>query len=299
VLARGFSAEAKSVSARFAAAATAMLFAWSFGHAAIRWLYHQGAMGGGAALVGLEGAAQSLWPIAFVLLAAEAAQRALKRAPERAHLFDIQAIAATAVWPALGFAALGLWLIFNPWWGPAPAAPLTRLGATLAPAASILAAWLACISVRVPHIRAAAVYNRIATIAAIVHLLVAVTLMMRWLYHPADLTGAPVSDLEMWSYSAAWALFGAAVFALGLSRDGLVLRWAGLAILILATAKVALLDMAQLSGFIRAASTLGLAIVLLVVAWIARTHRARPTDLLPITPSARRERRHGRRQRMQ
>jgi uncharacterized membrane protein len=296
-LARGLSLEAKSSTARYAAAATAMLFAWSFGHAAIRWLYHQGGMDDGAALIGLEGMAQALWPLAFVLIAAEAVERAPRRDAVRPYLYDVQAIAATAVWPALAFAALGVWLLFNPWWGVVQTAPASRLSTTLAPAAPILAAWLSCMSARVSHIRAPAWYDRAATGAAIVHLLVAVTLLVRWLYHATDMRGAPVLDLEMWSYSAAWAIFGAAVFGLGLRRNEVLLRWAGLAILILTFLYVVTLAMVQLDGIVRVGSVLGLAIVLLAVAWAAKNHRPKPTDLLPITPSARRERRHGRRQR--
>ena len=114
------------------------------------------------------------------------------------------------------------------------------------------------------------------------------------------LAGARIS-VEIRVYSAVWALFGAGVFWLGMRRDDALLRWIGLGLLLLTTFKVFLFDMARLSGVIRVGSFVGLGLVLLAIAWVARRFAAAPPpgpgDLLTIKPSARRERRYGRRQR--
>ncbi|NJR43500.1 MAG: hypothetical protein HC767_13415 [Akkermansiaceae bacterium] len=94
-------------------------------------------------------------------------------------------------------------------------------------------------------------------------------------------------------------LVGAAVFWLGMQRNDAVLRWSGLAILIATTAYVFFLTFTRLQGVAQFGSALGLAVVLMGVAWFARTNRKPPEagDLVNVTPGARRERRGGRRQR--
>src|SRR5262249_49152263 len=120
-LARALNVSRQMDPTRFAASAAAALFIWSFGHAAIRWLYHQGGMDDDPGFVQLEGYFHALWPLALVIVAASMTARARSRLPGRADLHDLQAIWAAAAWPALGFAALGLWVLYNPWWGLAPA----------------------------------------------------------------------------------------------------------------------------------------------------------------------------------
>jgi len=302
-LGRALSRSRAVESSRFAAASAAILFAWSFGHAAIRWHYHRGYMDNGAPLTQLEGFAHALWPLAFVLLASAITARAPGRDTVRAYLYDLQAIWAAAVWPALGFAALGLWLLFNPWWGVAPADVAPLSAAALALAAFMLAAWMSGAARRVPHVRWPDWLERAATVAVVGHVFFAATFVIRRLYHVEDMATADAGSVEMWVYSAVWALFGAGVFWLGMRRSDPLLRWIGLGLLLLTTLKVFLFDMAQLGGFIRVASFVGLGLVLLAIAWAARRFAATPNgppgpgDLLTIKPSARRERRYGRRQR--
>ena len=287
---------------RFAAASAALLFAWSFGHAAIRWFYHRGLMDNGEALIKLEGLVHALWPLAFVLGAAAIVERAPGRNTVRAYLYDLQAILASAVWPGLGFAALGFALLFAPWWGLAPGDIAPVGAALLALTLYALAAWMSAASLNVPHVRWDTWLERAATIGVSLHLFVALTLAVRRLFHGEDIASAAVGDVEMWSYSAAWAVFGAGAFVLGMRRSSAMLRWVGLAVLVGAWLYVVLLSLTQLRGLAQIGAMLGLALVLLAVAWLARSGKLlpqppKPTDLLPITPSARRERRYGRRQR--
>jgi uncharacterized membrane protein len=187
------------------------------------------------------------------------------------YLHDLQAIWAAAVWPALVWAALALWLAFNPWWGTAPAFADTPLAALLGLAAFLLAAWLSVVAAGVPHPRFKPMFARLAAIIGAGHVFVALSLIVRWLFHGADMRASMEgSSLETWSYSALWALFGAGVWALGARRGDAALRWSGLGLLLLVTAKVILFDTATLSGVIRAASVIGLALVLILVALAAR-----------------------------
>lgn len=301
-LGRALSRSRKVEPTRFAAASAALLFGWSFGHVAIRWFYHRGYMDDGPVFSGLEGIAHSLWPLAFILFVSAIVARAPNRDTTRPYTYDLQAICAAAVWPTLGFAGLGLWQMFNPWWGPNPPPVGDAMSAALALAGYGAGAAMSAASPRVPHVRAPEWFARAATIATTAHLLVGTTLVVRWIYHRADMTAPGVTNAEMWVYSAVWALFGAAAFALGMRRGAAMLRWIGLGLLVGTWLYVMALAFTRLTGVAQVGSMIGLAIVLLVVAWLARTNRLepRPADpgaLLTITPSARRERRHGRRQR--
>jgi uncharacterized membrane protein len=284
---------------RFAAAATAALFALSFGHAAIRWLYHGGAMDNRPPLVQLEAFAHTLWPLTFVLGASAITARAPGRDTVRAYLNDLEAIWSVAIWPALLFAALGLWGWFNPWWGSAPVATGTTPLLVVALATYPIAALLSLAAPRVPHAVFPALVARAATILAIGYILVGLTLVMRAIFHSDALASAPTSEIELWSYSAAWAVFGVICMAFGAYRNDPILRWAGIAILFVTAAKIFLVDSARLSGIIRALSFFGFGVVAILVAIATRRFRQAPPpapgDLLKVIPSARRERRNVRR----
>ena len=301
LLGRALSRSPEVEPTRFAAASAAALFGWSFGHAAIRWFHHRGYMDNGPPMLELEGLAHAIWPLAFVVSAAFATARAPRPDTIRPYVYDLQAIWAAAIWPAMAFAALGLWLLFNPWWGAYPATLTTAVAAMLAFAILLGAAALSFTASGVPHVRWPEWFSRAAIVAIIGHLLVGATLAVRWLYQGAAMRAAPVADTEVWAYSALWALFGAGVFWLGMRRTDALQRWIGLILLVATWLYAVLQAFFRLDGLARSGSVLGLAAVLLVVAWLARTYRfgapPGPGDLLPIKPSARRERRHGRRQR--
>jgi len=251
---------------RFAAAAAACVFAWSAGHGLIRW----SGLGGGA-----EPLLHALWPLAFTLGGAALTQRAPGRDTVRHYLYDLQAIWANAAWPAAGGAALGLWALFNPWWGAAPADART-LGATIAAIAlSAIAAPLTLLAARVPHVRKPDWFAPAARVAAAAHVFVALTLIVRATFHDGALAPGAAGGAELWTYSAVWALFGAGALAYGALRDDAVLRWCGLAVLFATAAKVFAFDTARLSGIIRVASLLGLAAVATLTALAMRRLRAR------------------------
>jgi uncharacterized membrane protein len=99
----------------------------------------------------------------------------------------------------------------------------------------------------------------------------ALTLAIRYGFH-AGAMRAPLREagFETWAFSAAWALFGVAVLALGSRMANRTLRWVGLGVLLFTTAKVFLFDMAHLAGAVRAASFLALGAVLLAGALMTR-----------------------------
>ena len=277
---------------RFAAAAAAAMFGLSFCHASVRWLYHGAAMHAPAPFVGLEGFAQTLLPLAFILAASAITARMPGRQDLRAYLFDLEAIWSVAVWPALAFGALGLWFEVNPWWGPeATAVRPSVLG--LAVAAYPLAALMSLLARRVAHIAFNAVLAPAVALLVAGHLLVGLTLIVRVIFHGLDVARAATSDVEMWSYSAVWAVFGAGIIAISAWRNDPALRWSGLAILAITAIKVFFVDAAQLSGIIRALSFLGFGVVATLAAIGSRRLRADHT--LKISPSPRRERRTRRR----
>jgi uncharacterized membrane protein len=155
--------------------------------------------------------------------------------------------------------------------------------------------------VRTPHLRGPDWFARAATIAAVGHVFFAATFVVRRLFHAADISGAAVTRVEEWMYAPAWALFGAGVFWLGTRRGDAVRRWIGLGILVATIVYVFALSLTRLSGFVQVGSMIGVALVGFAVNWFARANRDRAPlgsiDLLGVKPGARRDRRHGRRQR--
>lgn len=261
--------------ARFIAAATASLYGLSFGVSLIRWSIQFGDMDNYMPLYGLEGIALALWPLVYVLGASAITASAPGRDTVRAYLYDLQAIWAAAIWPAMTFTALGLWVLYNPWWGLLPARAETLLHALTVIGASASAAWLTINGAHVPHLRAKPLYVRVATVVSAGHLFVALSLAIRRAFHGADMTaGLSGSSAETWAYSVAWALFGGVLVALGAKRRDATLRWTGLALLLFVIGKVLVFDTATLSGVVRAASVMGVALILIVVTLAVRRANA-------------------------
>jgi uncharacterized membrane protein len=68
---------------------------------------------------------------------------------------------------------------------------------------------------------------------------------------------------ETYAYSALWLAMGVALLVLGLKLRSQVLRFASATLVVIAVAKVFLLDMAELEGVLRALSFIGLGVVLI------------------------------------
>lgn len=79
-----------------------------------------------------------------------------------------------------------------------------------------------------------------------------------------------VTQPELYSYTLALLVVGAAVFYQAIARSSKVLRRAGLAVIGLAVAKAFLIDISGLGGLIRVFAFLGLGLLLAALAWLDR-----------------------------
>lgn len=86
------------------------------------------------------------------------------------------------------------------------------------------------------------------------------------------------SDAEFYAYSAVWILFALGLLALGIRHASGPLRYASLAVLMAAVAKVFLFDMSDLSGLFRVASFLGLGLTLITIGRIYQRFVFPPPD---------------------
>jgi len=109
---------------------------------------------------------------------------------------------------------------------------------------------------------------RIAAVGSLVLALVWLTLEVRHAYHGSDLRRGATVDGEWYAYSAAWLVFGAVLLAAGIGRRSPELRWASLAVVMLAVAKVFLWDMSALTGIFRALSLICLGLSLVGIAYL-------------------------------
>jgi uncharacterized membrane protein len=76
------------------------------------------------------------------------------------------------------------------------------------------------------------------------------------------------SDAELYGYSLAWLLYGAALILLAIFVDSRPLRHAAAGVILLAILKVFLIDAAGLTGLYRVASFLGLGLCLIVLGYL-------------------------------
>ncbi len=113
-----------------------------------------------------------------------------------------------------------------------------------------------------------------------------VTLELRQWFQGNRLDYGRVGSAENYAYSVGWILYGVALLVAGILRGGAALRWASLAVLVLAMGKVFLLDAAVLTGLYRVASFLGLGISLMAIGYVYQRviFRRGAGPILPVTP---------------
>ena len=101
---------------------------------------------------------------------------------------------------------------------------------------------------------------------------------IRQAFHPdaMALANGNVGNGELWAYSGAWLLYGAALITVGILRADRALRLVALAIIGLVAGKVFLIDMAGLAGLWRVLSFLGLGLALVALGAVYRRFVIRP-----------------------
>lgn len=94
-----------------------------------------------------------------------------------------------------------------------------------------------------------------------------ITLNIRQMFHGTYLDEGITSNSEIYTYSAAWLLFGIGLLFLGTLRRDKMIRIASLVIMIVTVAKVFLYDASELEGLFRVFSFLGLGLSLMGLSW--------------------------------
>lgn len=110
---------------------------------------------------------------------------------------------------------------------------------------------------------------------ALVLALAYVTLMVSRAFQGPVLSEADISASEWYAWSAAWLTAGIVLLGIGLWRGSRALRLASGAVMVASVLKVFLSDMADLEGVLRAASFIGLGIVLVAMGWLYQRLLAR------------------------
>lgn len=177
---------------------------------------------------------------------------------------------------AAGFFYLSVLLILrNPWWGvdAAPVGGALIVNMTLlhygAPALALAAYAYAA------QASAAMLRSRALGLASAFAGLVFLVMEVRHAFHAPFLSQGGVGLAEAWSYSAVMTLYAAALLIAGALRRSDILRRAGFAVLLLAIAKVFLIDLSGLEGLWRATSFLGLGAAVVGIAIVyQRLNRA-------------------------
>ena len=90
-----------------------------------------------------------------------------------------------------------------------------------------------------------------------------VTFMVGRIFEGPVIAMSDVRDGELWAYSVAWLMFAIALLAAGFRFGSQILRQAAFGVLLIATLKVFLIDLAGLAGLQRAMSIIGLGVALI------------------------------------
>jgi len=104
-----------------------------------------------------------------------------------------------------------------------------------------------------------------AGFTALILFLTYLSLEVRTLFHGSHLAYGVMLDVESYSYSAIWLLYGLALLGGGILFQTSALRYASIPIVVLTVLKVFLYDMANLTGIWQAGSFLGLGVVLIAI----------------------------------
>jgi uncharacterized membrane protein len=205
---------------------------------------------GGGSLEGVVSFRELAWQ--FLALAAQAVFLLYLDGRTPRPVLHAAGMAIGAFCLALG----GALMVLNPAVTNAAAGPWSIAAAYLVPA------FLAAAAAR--KVRTAGDRN-LLVMYAVISGFVWMTVQIRAGFHPMapGFGAAPVRDAEMWAWSGAWLVYGAALMLLGIRTADRMLRMIALAVIGLVCAKVFLIDMGSLTGLWRVFSFLGLGLALI------------------------------------
>ncbi|MFW2543859.1 DUF2339 domain-containing protein [Primorskyibacter sp. 2E107] len=152
---------------------------------------------------------------------------------------------------------------------------------TLIPAYLLPAAFLAIAACRLTRQPKALRRSLVCAALALAAFWVMLTIRHGWQGGSGMRLNAGVTQPELYSYTVALLLAGAALFYQALARRSDLLRRAGVAIIALAVAKVFVIDISGLSGLVRVFSFLLLGLSLAGLAWLNRWVQGRAAPNRP------------------
>jgi Predicted membrane protein len=120
---------------------------------------------------------------------------------------------------------------------------------------------------RMPAVRAKHTWSRFLPPFILVLAFVFINLNVRHFFHGTRLDLGASSNLEIYTYSISWLLFGVGLLLYGTWKNDKMVRIASLIVMILTVGKVFLYDAAALKDLLRILSFLGLGISLLALSW--------------------------------
>lgn len=237
--------------------AEALAFAFALVTLEVRQIYHPGRPAVGAVGLGEWGALLSAWTALGGGLLVANRQRRLQTVEIGGQVVLGLAAVATLLGPVLAA---------NPLWVHAAVGetPVFNLLLWTYGLPAVLLAFAAAEVRRHGSARLAGALT--ATVLALAFILV--SLEVRQAFQGTYLDAGTTSLAEGYAYSAAWIVFGVALLVLGILGKGKALRYAALAVMLLAVAKVFLYDTSNLAGLYRVFSFFGLGVSLLVLAWV-------------------------------
>ncbi len=167
----------------------------------------------------------------------------------------------------LAVAGLGPCLAANPAWSHHPVGETPVLNALLFVYG--VPALLALLGAAELRRRDEETVSRVLGVGGVVLLFLLLTLEIRQVFRGSLLEAARATNAENYAYSAGWILFGLVLLGAGIARRSAALRYASLAVMILAIGKIFLYDLAHLEDtLLRALSFLGLGASLLFIAFL-------------------------------
>ncbi|MGH6930974.1 MAG: DUF2339 domain-containing protein, partial [Dongiaceae bacterium] len=185
-----------------------------------------------------------------------------RRRPRPALLWGSRAVIAIGA----GILVVGALLLFNPLFSAVDVGE-RRLINTLIPAYALPAILLAIVT-RGFERRGDAVAATLSGILAIATMLLFLSFEVRQWFQGAFLNQGAINDAELYSYSVIWLVYGGLLLAAGIFIGRQALRYASLAVVLVAVADVFIINAIELSGLYRVFSFLGLGISLLAIGYV-------------------------------